>query len=85
MFSENVPISHQPMFRDSISLDLRSFWFEFESFCVGVVSLLLLVELLDDVIDGERVQVLDDQVKHEPVADLFNERQRRRLQDGLDV
>jgi hypothetical protein len=43
------------------------------------------VQLLQDLVHGQRVQVLGDEVQHEPVADLLHEGQGRRLQDGFDV
>ena len=69
----------------SSCLDLRSFRLELEGLSVGVVALLLLVQLLDDLVDRQGVQVLGDEVQEEPVADLLQVGQGRWLQDGLDV
>ena len=38
-----------------------------------------------DLVDGQQVQVLDDEVEDEPVAQLLQVGQRHRLQDGLHV
>ena len=54
---------------------------------VGVVAArgLALVDLPDEVVDGEHVEVLAEEVEHEPVADLLGKGEAVRLQDGLDV
>ncbi len=43
------------------------------------------MQLFDDLINGERVQVLDDQMKKEPIPNLLNDVQGRGLQNGFDV
>jgi len=64
---------------------LRCFRLQLERLGVRVVALLLLVQLLDDLIDGERVQVLDDQMEKEPISNLLNDVQGGGLQNGFNV
>ena len=54
---------------------------------VGVVAAdgLALVDLPDELVDGEDVEVLAEEVEDQPVADLLHPAQAVRLQDGLHV
>jgi len=54
-------------------------------FSVGVDRLLILEQVLDHLVDGQGVQVLDDQVEDEPVADLLSDTKGLWVQDRLDV
>ena len=54
---------------------------------VGVVAAdgLALVDLPDELVDGEGVEVLAEEVEHQPIADLLEPAETVRLEDGLDV
>lgn len=54
---------------------------------VGVVAAdgLALVDLPDEIVDGEDVEVLAEEVEHQPVADLLEPAEAVRLEDSLNV
>ena len=54
---------------------------------VGVVAAdgLALVDLPDEIVDGEDVEVLEEEVEHQPVADLLEPAEAVRLEDSLNV
>ena len=46
---------------------------------------LILEQLLDHLIYGQGVEVLDDLVENKPVSDLLPESQSLRVEDRLDI
>ena len=44
---------------------------QFQSFSVGVVSLLFFVQMTDKIIDQENVEILTNEVKQEPITETF--------------
>ena len=58
---------------------------EFEGFGVGVVPGLGFVEMPHELIDGEGVEVLADEVEHEPIADLLQIAQGLGFKNGLHI
>ncbi len=68
-----------------LSSHLRCLCLQLECLGVGVVGSLTFVEVPDEVIDGEGIQVLADEVEKEPVTNLLTIVEGGRIQDGFHI
>ena len=76
---------HSNRFQTGLDLGGLGSGLHLEGLGVGVVPGLGLVEVPQEVVDGQHVELLGDEVEDEPVAELLHVAKGVGLQDGLHV
>ena len=58
---------------------------QLQGFGVGIISLLSLMQVPNEVVDQQNIKILANQLQKEPISNLFKPRQAWRVQDGFDI